>query len=204
MKMINRVQSTSTHLLVYPIARADPEYQLHTERHVYIDRDPIDGFHIWGEIPEIGEKSSLDLQEMLVEYSMTCAGCKDYTKALGCVEAFGNRFGDRLAMFIQTCFPEKANLDLAACGLRCVLESLRANFVAERRGTKAHYLLESCPICATSRNDDFLNEDLMHFGMFTLCQSLIQALDPFLDLIESDDSNVDHHFILARSAFAEI
>ena len=199
---LNTSQAHITHLLSYPIASADMYYSVVNERDVYISDDPVYGFHIWGEIPGLGAKSAVDLCDMFFEYAMTCAALRDDSRSSRSMEVFANQLGERLAKYIKARIPMKTNQNPGMCALECVMEAIHAHFIVEQRDTESRYILRSCPICVASRRKNLPYADLVHLGVYKLCQCLVHAIDPFLDLDTPADSETDHIFSMVRPVFA--
>lgn len=77
-----------TQLLNYPIASRDMYYSVVNERTICVCDDPLQGFHIWGEIPGGGISTAVDLCQVFLEYAMTCAAGHDQIQAFRNMDSF--------------------------------------------------------------------------------------------------------------------
>jgi hypothetical protein len=191
-----------THLLSYPIASADMFYSVENEREVCISEDPVFGFQVWGELLGVGEKSAVDVCDIFFEYALTCTALGDQSRTLRCMESFAVRLGKRLAEYIKASTLMERNQDPGTFALGCVMEAMHAHFIMEQGDTGSRYIIKSCPICESARRKCLPYVDLVHFGIYKLCQSLIKELDPFLNLCAPEFSEADHLFSVVKPAVA--
>jgi hypothetical protein len=191
-----------THLFSYPIASADMFYSVENEREVCISHDPASGFHVWGELLGVGEKSAVDLCDIFFEYALTCTTLGDHSRTLRCMESFGARLGKCLAEYIKAITLMERKQDCGAFALGCVMEAMQAHFIMEQGDSGFRYVIQSCPICESARRKCLPSVELVHFGFYKLCQSLIQELDPYLNLYAPAFSEADHLFSLVKPAVA--
>jgi hypothetical protein len=191
-----------THLFSYPIASADMYYSVENEREVCISGDPDFGFQVWGELLGVGEQSAVDLCDIFFEYALTCTALGDHSRTLPCMESFAAHLGKRLAEYIKASTLMERNQDIGAFALGCVMEAMHAHFIMEQEDAGLRYVIKICPICESSRREYLPYVDLVHFGVYKLCQSLVQELDPFLNLRAPVFSEADHLFSEVKPAVA--
>lgn len=196
-------QSHVTHLLRYPIASADMYYSVVNERDVCVSDEPIYGFHIWGEIPGLGERTAVDLCEVFLEYAMGCIGAeREAARRVQLIDDFGRRLGENLAKYIRSNSAGAMRRNLGECSLECILEAMNAQFLVEQRGAELRYILEECPIRAASKRTGLPYDELAHLGIKTLCQSLIDVLDPYLQVYAPANSAAEHIFSVVKMVYA--
>jgi len=177
-------------------------YSVINERDVCISDDPIHGFRIWGEIPEIGEKTAVDLCEVFLEYAMTCTAMQDHHHTLVSMEIFSKHLGECLAKYIKACTPLETQQNMGVCAVECVLESMHAHFKVEQRETESRYLVLRCPLGEASQRTGLPYKDLAHYGINKMCQSLVHALQPSVDVYSPEDSEAEHIFAVRKSVYA--
>lgn len=191
-------QPRAAHLLRYPIASADMYYSVVNERDVYVFDDPIYGLHIWGEIPGLGEKTAVNLCEVLLEYAMSCSGMGDDFQAVQRMEAFGDRLGESLAKYIKSVSPLETKRSLGECSLEYLLESMDANFLVEQHGDESRYILKQCPLRTAALRAGLPYEELAQVGINKLCKRLLYLMDPLLEVYTPVDFNAEHIFTLIK------
>jgi hypothetical protein len=189
-------------LFCYPIASADMYYSVENEREVYISDDPVYGFRVWGEIIGVGEKSSVGLCEIFFEYAMSCMALHNLPLAQRYMESFGKRLGKLMARYIKSCPPMQARQNLGMFALDCVMQAMEAHSVVEPCESGSSYYVKNCPICLGARRKGLPYADLVHEGIYKLCRSLIQDIDPYLSFYAPTDSETDHTFFVAKQVLA--
>ena len=189
-------------LFCYPIASADMYYSVENEREVYITEDPVYGFRVWGDIIGVGEKSSVGLCDIFFEYAMTCMALHNQPLAQRYMESFGKRLGKLMARYIKACSLTKARQNLAIFALDCVMQAMEAHSVVEPCESGSSYYVKDCPICLGARQKGLPYADLVHLGIYKLCRSLIQDLDPYLNFHAPANSEADHIFSVAKRVAA--
>ena len=157
---------------------------------------------VWGELLGVGEKSAVDLCDIFFEYALTCSALGDHSQTLRCMESFAVRLGKRLAEHIKAITLMERNQDPGTFALGCVMEAMHAHFIMEQGDPECRYIIQSCPICESARRKCLPYVDLVHFGIYKLCQNLLQELDPFLSLCAPAFSEADHLFSVVKPAVA--
>ena len=199
----NASQSRVTRLFTYPVASADMYSSEEYQRTVCICDDPKKGFKIWGEIPDIGQITAVNLCQILLEYAMTCSAMGDQSQAFRQMEIFGDRLGRLLANHIEENAPmEKADY-LAACGLECIIESLDVTFTIEQDGAELRFILSDCPVDENARRTGLGHIELARHGMEYLCRNLISAIDADLVVDTPGEADVKPVFTLKLAAVGE-
>lgn len=193
-------QPLITQLLGYPIASGDIYYSVVNERIVCVCDDPLQGFHIWGEIPGGGINTAVDLCQVFLEYAMTYAAGYDQAQVLCNMDRFGRRLGDALAGHIKSSTPMETAKKLGVCALECILESMNAHFTVEQHGIGLRFILECCPLRLAAERTGLYDVELAHYGINALCQSLIHALEPKSKVFAPASERADHTFLVVTEA----
>ncbi len=196
----NAPQPHITQLFSYPIASGDIYYSVINERMLCVCDDPVQGLHIWGEIPGGGIDNAADLCQVFSEYAMTCAAGNEEAQAFRNMESFGNRLGEALAVYIKNSTSMDMSKNPGARSLECILEAMNAQFTIEQRDKEQRFVLESCPLCSEAKQKSLYDVDLAHYGINALCQSLIHALDPNSDVHALASQQGDHTFLVVQLA----
>lgn len=188
----------------YIIASADMRYIEVGEREIYLRNNPKAGLIYQGEIPGCGPGCHIDLSAILLEYVMSCEGCKEQGLALKEVVRFGEQLGDILAARTQ---PELAGLSAStrlASVFKCVLNSMHATFTEETKGDYLEYSLECCPVsdCAESSGHG-RSVELALSAFVALCNSLVKTLAPDWVLSQPSPENATqpiHKIVLTNKS----
>ena len=105
-------------LYTYEIASGDMRYIEINERNLYLRRDPSLGLILRGELPGCGAGCYADLSQVMLEYAMTCEGCKSPQEAAEYVANFGKRLGEILAQQLSTRANRHTSRGTPACRYR--------------------------------------------------------------------------------------
>jgi hypothetical protein len=162
-----------TALFSYVIASADMRYIEVNTRQIYLRDDPEQGLVVRGEIPGCGEGCYADLSQMMLEYALSCDGCREQDVAQSSVVEFGERLGKVLAARLAQ------DPGRFARAFDCVVRSLGVPFTAERSEASLRYALSTCPLCESGGKTGLKRElGLARQGFAALCQSLLGTLAP--------------------------
>lgn len=194
-------QSLATPIGSFVIASADMYYSEQNRRIVYVQDDPESGFHIWGEIPDIGSVSSVNLCELVLEYALTCRALGDLSVAQYNMGAFAQKLGQALANYLIDRIPDELE-NACVCAMECVIESMKVGFAMEQVSGELRFVLEECPLHETAIRTGFTGEDLAHYGIQVLCETLVQAFDPRLSISIPLEEDVQHVFTITLPVYA--
>jgi hypothetical protein len=181
-------------LCSYVIASGDMFYSEVNQRVIYVRNDPVSGFRLWGEVPDLGAASHADLGQVLLEYSLTCEASGDLPQAYRQMDTFAKRLGETLAITIIETLPAKSSTHRAYSALECVLDSMDVSFTVQEVEGQLDYALEDCPLCSTAERTGIRQVRLAHHGLNALCQSMIDAIDSSLDVKVPVGPRSDHVF----------
>jgi hypothetical protein len=180
-------------ILTYPIASGEMYYAVANERAVYLQGDPEAGFSLYGQILNGGDASSANLAEVLLEFAMTWSTPGDPSEARRQMQIFGKHLGEALADQRARAKPVNGALGCAAGALEDVLRSLKAPFGVQHTKSKVRYELDRCPLCVTAEVTGTDREaELARHALHALYRSLVNAIDPGLQIKVSGEPNAKH------------
>ena len=191
-----------THLCRYPIASADMYYEEVNQRDVCVCDDPEKGFRIWGEIPGAGDVTAVGLCHVLLEYAMYCQTWRDSSQAYCHMQQFGEHLGIALAKYLRDSISMAGAANPGSCALECVLESMNAHFTVEQIGPELQFIVAGCPLHETAEQTGLREVELAHWGLNALCQSLVHAIEPDLNVQAPLEVGVDHIFAVMTPVYA--
>jgi hypothetical protein len=166
-------------LLAFFIASADMTYSEIAEREVYLLGDPELGYAIRGEIVGCGEGCYTDLNQILLEYALSCEGCIDQQSAEASIANFGRRLGTLLVSRLPLNDPALADFERLSRAFVCVLDSMSVPYNMAHMPERLQYTLDYCPLCEAGQITGLNRElELARYGFAALCQSLVSALAP--------------------------
>jgi len=164
-------------LLAFFIASADMTYSEIAEREVYLLGDPQQGYALRGEIAGCGEGCYTDLNQVFLEFALSCEGCIDQQSAEASIANFGRRLGTLLVSHLPLNDPALADFERLSRAFDCVLDSLSVPYETQQTPDRLHYTLDYCPLCESSQVTGLNRElELARYGFVALCQSLVSAL----------------------------
>jgi hypothetical protein len=190
-----------TPIFTYTLASADLRYIEIGEREIYIYQDPDKGWVFRGEVPGCGSACDADLSEILLEYAMSCEGCRDNSIASTMVSQFGTYLGKSLAGRV---LPDIEGLDPVgqlSYGFKCILNSGKGNFIEESSTDRLAYSLDCCPLSECASKTGFNRSvEIAHFSFTALCKGLANSLAPDWELLEPSENSTNtpiHKLIIA-------
>lgn len=175
--MMKRVSDAP--LLSFFIASADMTYNEIAEREVYLLGDEKVGYALRGEIAGCGEGCYTDLNQVLLEFALSCEGCIDQQSAEASIAKFGRRLGIVLTEKLPLDFAAISDLDRLTRTFGCVLDSMSVPYDTAHTPDRVHYTLDYCPLCEAGQITGLNRElTLARYGFAALCQSLVSTLAP--------------------------
>jgi hypothetical protein len=166
-------------LLSFFIASADMTYNEIAEREVYLLGDPELGYALRGEIAGCGEGCYTDLNQILLEYALSCEGCIDQQSAEASIAKFGHRLGTLLPNHLPLDKPGLTDVERLSLTFTCVVDSLSVPYSVATTPERLHYTLDYCPLCNAGQITGLNRElALARHGFASLCQSLVGAVAP--------------------------
>jgi len=174
---------TETPIYTYVIASGDMRYIEINQRNIFLRQDPNLGLILRGELPGCGAGCYADLSQVLLEYAMTCEGCKSLQEAEEYVAKFGARLGEILANRLAPSLTGQETGDRLSAAFEFLLRSMVVPFTVERSEEQMRFILEYCPLCDSGLRHGMSRElALARHGFAALCQSMLQGLAPLWNL----------------------
>lgn len=192
------IQTQSTRICRYTIASSDMYFSELEQRDVYVQDHPENGFQIWAEIPGGGAATAVHLCQVFLEYAMYCQVWGNLDEAIYNMQEFGNLLGFSIAKFMQKHPPVETSACKGACALMCVLESMDVKLYVEHIGSEIHFIFADCPLAEVAERTGLRETDLALYGVNAMCQSLINIIDPHLDLHVPQNINQEFSFVIEK------
>jgi hypothetical protein len=175
-------------LLAYTVASADMRYIEVNEREVYLRNDPALGPVVRGEVPGCDSSCDAGLSQVLLEYVISCEGCKGEPIEADAADRFGRQLGTRLVNNLYPAASETPVMDRLAGAFDCILNSMPVSFRAEHAKNRLDYTLTHDPLQMTAQETGLTRGvDMARRAFVALCTSVIQALAPDWTLARPTD-----------------
>jgi hypothetical protein len=196
--------SADSPLITYVVASGDMRYIEINQRNLFLRRDPNLGPILRGELPGCGAGCYADLSQVLLEYAMTCEGCKSPQEACEYVAGFARRLGVLLAQQLSAEYAALPAQDRLPACIEVLLKSMVVPYTSQRSPQRLAYSLEYCPLCETGSNSGMQRELVMaRYGFAALCASLVAALFPTWKVVTPSEQDAEQALlavVVERSA----
>ncbi len=186
----------------YPLASADMRYIEIEKRDIYLRNYPETGLVFQGEISGCGPGCYITLNEILLEFAMSCEGCREDNVASEEVIRFGEHLGEELAAKTYHDIAELPTAEKLSSAFKCILNSMAAKYIEQSKENHLEYSLDCCPISECAKSTGLSRSvEMAHLSFTALCKSLIDALAPDWVLMEpsEEDTNIPIHKIVLAS-----
>lgn len=187
----------------YRLASADMRYAEIAEREIYLRIDPQAGLVFQGEISGSSPGSFIDLSQILLEYAMSCEGCREKSVTSAAVTRFGKQLGEILVVKTYDTIAELSPKEKLSSAFNCVLNSMNAAFIEESKEDHLEYSLDCCPLSECSKRTGLSpSVEMAHLSFIALCKSLVMELAPDWVLVQPSegDTNIPNYKIVIDSA----
>jgi len=174
--------SSVKHICTYVIASADMYYSEEGQRDIFAHDDLVHGLRIWGETPNGGTATPINLCQIFLEYGLFCQALHTREESYQEMRIFGEDFAVKLAEYIKSAVILRDTLDPGACALESILEAIQAHLTIEHIGPELRFVVAGCPLLDASQNTGLTETELAQFGFNVMCQRVIQLIDPDLIL----------------------
>ena len=199
--MIETLEIQNSPVFSYAIASGDMRYIEIGEREIYLRKDPEAGLVFRGEISGCGPECYIELNEILLEYAMSCEGCREQSVASKEVIQFGEHLSEVLLAIYDPGSVEPKTVEKLSSAFKCVLYSMGAKFDEEIKAEQIEYSLDCCPISECASNTGLNRSvEMAHLSFVALCKDLIKGLAPGWALIqptEADNAIPIHKIVIA-------
>lgn len=200
--MAETLEIQNSPVFSYPLASGDMRYIEIGEREIYLRSKLETGMVFRGEISGCGSDCFIELNEILLEYAMSCEGCREKNTAGEEVSCFGEHLGKILAVHIQDAIADMTVEDKLAYAFKCILNSMSSKYSEIISRARLEYSLDCCPLRECAR-DSGLNRsvEMAQISFVALCQYLVESLAPDWKLIEPiGESDTPIHKIIIAGA----
>lgn len=128
---------------------------------------------VQGEMDGCGPDCEIDLGEILLEYALSCEGCKDDETAWESAGLFGVQLGRKLA--VRLC-KDSEPIETMVLAFTCILNSLQVPFTLERTADRIKFSLAHSPLEDAAQRTGF-NRGITtaHRALTALCRTMVRA-----------------------------
>jgi hypothetical protein len=186
----------------YRIASGDMRYIEIGSREIYLRDDPQVGLIFRGEIPYCGPGCFVGLNEIILEYAMSCEGCREQGAASEDLVWFGEHLSEILVEKLHSEIAELPTPEKLSSAFTCILNSMSSPYVEDIKEDHLEYSLDCCPLTECARCTGLSRSvEMAHVSFTALCKSLTKALAPGWTLIRpsENDTNIPVHKIVIAS-----
>ncbi len=187
----------------YALASADMRYIEIEKRDIYLRDDPEYGLVFRGEIFGCGTGCFVDLSEILLEYAMSCEGCREEGVASKEVIRFGERLGEILVAKTHHAIANSTIPEKLSSSFKRILNSMSTTFIEEIKEDHLQYSLDCCPLSECAKTTGLSrNAEIASVSFIALCKSVIKALAPDWVLTQPQEgvSTLPLHTIVVAKA----
>jgi hypothetical protein len=186
--MTENLEIQDAPIFSYAIASGDMRYIEIGEREIYLRNDPKVGLIYRGEIAGCGPECHFELNEILLEFAMSCEGCREESFATKEVIQFGEHLGEVLLARTARDIAELPTIEKLSSVSKCMLNSMSARYIEEIKEDQLQYSLDCCPLRECAMNTGLnRNVDMAHLSFVALWKSLISNLAPGWVLMHPSD-----------------
>jgi hypothetical protein len=195
---------TDSILFSYPIASGDLRYIEVNTREIHLVGQAESGYLIRGEIPGCGPGCDINLSQILLEFSVSCEGCRDLEAAQETVTQFGKHLAEILAPHFSNATSGGSVNDQIHFAFECLLNSLEVDHAALRAEDRFQFTLQKCPFKSSADQSGFARGlNLAYSGFGALCQSSLFLIAPDWRLHYSPDCDQEDgllEFVLTKES----
>lgn len=179
--LLNTAPIRETRLFSYTIASAEMRYIPIGERTIYLRNDATRGPILRGEIGEHGVDSHANLSQILLEYAMSCEGCRNSDRAAEMSECLGDRLGrlvtkklDQNGSLAEQTMPEKVQQVFAF-----ILHSMDIQYQIEHKDNQIYFYLANQALDDVAQHAG-LSRGIVpaRMGFVAICSSILNTLAP--------------------------
>ena len=199
---IQSVEPHVTRLLSYVIASADMYYAEMEQRDVFLSCDEQGNFCIGGKMADGEPSTTIDLFEIFLEYALYCCSWAGGEEALYNMQDFGERFGRSLAKQLENNVLLFKSRNSASYILRYIFETVDSHPAVENVDAGVRVIITDYPLEEAAKRSGLWNIELAHYGINSMCQSLIRCLNPGVSLKTSSDTRSEFIFTILTPSFA--
>jgi hypothetical protein len=201
--MTKSLEIQNSPALTYPLASGDMRYIEIGERQLFLRNDPQKGLVFRGEISGCGADCYAELNEILLEYAMSCEGCKEQGEAETQVVHFGEKLAKILIAELNHDITQLSAEENLSNAFRCILNSMSSAYIEEISEAHLMYSIECCPLTECAINTGFSRSvEMAYLSFVALCESIIQDFASNWELLQPSSEEADipiHRILITRS-----
>lgn len=190
------------YLLRYPIASSDLYYSEMGLRDIVLKIDESGDFYIQGQIVGGDACAAIELCEIFLEYAMNCCAWCSADEALNHMQEFGQQIGYSIGNFLKEniCFVDSERpIDHL---LEHLFHTMHAHIAIKYSGAWEQFFVTDYPLEDAAARCGLRNIELAHYGINTLCQSMIQVINPHVIMNASPEIRPEFAFMMLKPEFA--
>ena len=168
---------TEKPLYSYTLSSMDMRYIEIGRRDIYLRNEPDLGLIFRGEFSGCGSSCFADLNEILLEYSLSCEGCWEDEEARKKVERFGRDLGKILVNNTFQDISKLSDTDKIIRAFKCIFNSMNVKYSLVQNGNYLQYTLVYCPLRESAQKTGLIRGvELAHLAFVSLCKNILKIL----------------------------
>ena len=176
----------------YRIASGDMRYIEIGIREIYLRDDPDAGLVFHGEIPDCGSGCYVGLNEILLEYAMSCEGCREQSVVPDKIVWFGEHLGGVLVEKIHHEVIDLTTSEKLSTAFNCILNSMSAPFGEHIKEDHLEFSLDYCPLSECAQCSGLSRSvEMAQASFIALCRSLTKTLAPDWVLVQPAEGDIN-------------
>lgn len=175
-------------LFSYIVASADMRYIEVGERQIMLRNEPGIGPMMRGEMEGCGPDCEINLSEILLEYALTCEGCRDLETAGESAGLFGVRLGRVLAA--RLC-QDSDRVETVKAGFRCILNSMQVPYTFEQSEDRLRFDLAYSPVHEAAQGmGSTRGIGSAQRALTNLCRTVLRIMAPNWTLVQPSKQDI--------------
>lgn len=186
-------------LFQYSVASGDMYFAELGERAILLGRDKLGHIRIWGENESARPSTTIGLCQVFLEYALYCSSWCTDPEARDRMEDFGERLGQRLALYLQMNPDLIAPDDPTVRALEQIFGAIGADFTEDHLQAGVRFLVSHCPIQEAARRLGLPHAELARHGINAMCRRLIHEMNPGVLVVTALDNQPELMFTLTSA-----
>jgi hypothetical protein len=148
--MSAKTQTPDAALYTYRIASADMKFIEINTREIYLRIEPGKGYIIRGEMPECGPVCYANINQVFLEYAMSCQGFEGDEAVMESTVHFGGQLGEKFAHLFLTQHNDLGPEEIAELAFDTAIQSMGVLYKKERSAETLEFNLRTDPLEKTA------------------------------------------------------
>ena len=175
---------SDTFLCSYLIASAEMRYTEICTRDIFLRVEPDSGLIIRGEISGCDRGGFSNLNQIFLEFALSCEGCKDLRVAEKSIICFGQHLS---SIFVQSLQLEEARLssiDNLTIAMNCILNSMNVPYKVLSNAETLNYTFATCPLYESAHKSGLSRGlEVARSGLINFIENVVLLLKPDWNLV---------------------